>query len=317
MRVISIDGCHAMMMRMRNLVLTVALCALSSAAAAPAAARKVSLDAALSMSELVVTIQLDTPHTTKVSVPVPSPERKPEKECGSYDSYVVTGKVVEVVHPTKMRFTVVSPDDRIVVFPGNLAMNVDLTQRVCSDGTSKSPIYDHFASPAPLEDGAVRTALLRWQNGYGWTEAVAGSWLDKPPSQPKLAAVDRMHFEADPARHDALCVTAADCVQDDLSCEPCGACVEHPPIARSAVTRYVAVCHEAKKPKPGHCGSCGDVKDPFGAPTRVVCRAMRCAMEVVKPRPTHGPLPGIPANPAPVSQEKTLDAPAPPAIPRG
>jgi hypothetical protein len=256
-------------------------------------AANVSLNGALQRSELVVTIALDTPHTTRVSIPVPSPSE--DKTCEPVATYVVTGKVVKVLHPTKMRFTVVSEEERIVVFPGNVDELVELARIACVEGTSKSVSVDHMRGGAELADGATRTALLRWQSGFGWTEAVSGSWLEKEPSRAKLASVHRMRFVEDAAQHDALCVTAADCVQDDLSCEPCGPCVEHPPIASAAVGRYVALCHEAKKPKPGHCGSCGDVKDPFGPPTRLACRAMRCVLEPVKP-PTPKPAPA----PAPV-----------------
>jgi hypothetical protein len=275
-----------------------------AAIAAPAAASNVSIDSALERSELVVTIALDTPHATRVSIPVPSPVEG--KTCDPIASYVVTGKVVKVLHPTKMRFTVVSEDERIVVFPGNIDQLVDLARIACVEGTSKSVAVDHMTKGSEPADGVTRTALLRWQNGFGWTEAVAGSWLEKEPSRAKLASVQRMRFVEDTAQHDALCVTAADCVQDDLSCEPCGPCVEHPPIARASVGRYVALCHEAKKPKPGRCGSCGDVKDPFGPPTRLACRAMRCVVEAVKP-------PSPPSSPR--SSPASSPASSPPSSP--
>ncbi len=234
--------------------------------------RGATLDKVLLRTDLVVTIALDTPHSRSAAIPVPPAG---DKNCGTYDYGVITGTVVSVQHP---QAPVVSPGERIVVYFANTPSLVELTHLACSEGTSKSPIFDRFEGAAPA-DGATLTALLRWEKGFGWTEAVAGSWLKAPPTAKQLALARAPGFDEDLAAHEAMCVDDKDCVLGTLACGPCGPCVEPQPVARAALGRYGALCRQAGKAADG-CGGCGDVGDPRAPRRRPVCRAMRCATEV-------------------------------------
>jgi hypothetical protein len=246
------------------MMMTMALGLVLSLAGGQVFNEETTLDSVVSQSDVVVTVKLDTPAMTAVKIPVPSQK----KDCGTYDYGVYTGKVAKVVAGTSLR-----AGERVVVFLANTPELLSLTARACEDGGSKSPIFQTFKGATP-KDGATLTTFLRWSPGLGWTEAVSGAWLAKPPAPKVLKGMRTPEaFDAKARTSDsALCIVDDDCTRTELVCAACAPCTDSGgPVARAAASRYRADCFESLGRPPSPCGPC-----KVEGAKKVTCRAMKC-----------------------------------------
>ena len=251
----------------RNLIFSVALLL----AAGQVSYDTVPLADVVARTELVITMTLDTPASTGVKIPVPSSTGK--KDCGTYEYGVYSGQVADVLFPSQGAS--VAAGTRVVVFLANTPELLELSTRACEEGGSESPIFNVFEGATP-KDGATLTVFLRWSPGLGWTEAVSGAWLAKPPSKERLKGAITIHalaFDAKRRASDsALCVVDDDCTRTELVCNVCAPCTDAGgPVARAAAWRFRMDCFESLGRPPSPCGPC----IVEGAP-KVACRAMKC-----------------------------------------
>lgn len=167
----------------------------------------VSLGQVAGWSLAAVVVQLETPASRSVEIPVP---RAGLKGCGTYAYGVHRVTVVEVLQPPPKPLSLV-PDQAINVFLANTGSLVDLTHRACAQGGSKSPIFERFEGDPPA-DGERRLVLLSYEEPYGWREAVAGSWLLETRRDELTKALEGQPVRSAPAvSGDLLCVVDADC----------------------------------------------------------------------------------------------------------
>ena len=213
-------------------------------------------------AEIAVVVELDRPTWIKVEFPVPPVAGK---KCGPYPFGVWRGRVTSVVHPGKA--APIAARDPITIIPADIAMLVDLTHRECLDGTSKSPIYEHFRGASP-GDGKRLLVLLSWSPDYGWIEATSGSWLD-PARAPEVAklATTRARAPSGPVLDTGgLCLRDEDCVAANHGCTK----ASRPPIITVAVAgRFASACRLA--PDVPICAPC-----PSTGRHLAQCRALRC-----------------------------------------
>ncbi|MFH1808548.1 MAG: hypothetical protein ABIJ09_07380 [Pseudomonadota bacterium] len=248
-----------------------------------------SLDEVLSQTEVAVLLQLEDPAMRPVAIPVPSDGTK---DCGAYRYGAWRARVTRVVHSEPASGVAVG--QTLVVFPADTPALIAISREACLTGMTESPIFGRFKGVEPMK-GQPALALLRWLPGYGWAEAVSGSWL-KPVDAKKIAGrLTKRDLGMNPAllpARDSLCVITDDCVQSFADCSLCGTCPDWNGWAATHATsaRVAASCkalHPEPKPhKPGEpvppppdqpaCSPCPQPEKVGPNQVRVECKDMRC-----------------------------------------
>jgi hypothetical protein len=242
---------------------------------------------ALQRATLVVTVKLAAKAMESAKIPTELPKgyaprgnlrQATSKPCGPYQFGAYVGTVEKVHVPAE--HAPVSAGQRIVIFPANTGMLLDLTRRSCESGGSKSPIFERMKGGAKPTDSATLVALLRWEETVGWVEAMGGSWLDKPPLPPiRKYATSSSWTKGD----DALCMTDDDCTlaaapkfnaEGDLQCGACAACAKPGDVtmAKATAQRLEALCAQQRSSEEdaGRCAPCPATE------RKSRCKAMRC-----------------------------------------
>ncbi|MFZ5478567.1 MAG: hypothetical protein ACOZNI_17485 [Myxococcota bacterium] len=157
----------------------------------------VGLAEAVSPAVAAVVIQLDTPASVPVKIPVAA-------GCEPYAYRVWRGTVTDVVAGP------VPKGAAINVFPGDTPDLVEMSRAACLDGMIKSPLFSSYPGVPPI-DGARLLVVLRWVPPYGWVESVAGAWLP-PSSAPEVKAkMAARSWSPEKGTEEILCVRDADC----------------------------------------------------------------------------------------------------------
>ncbi len=243
----------------------------------------------LQQTEAAVLLQLAKPAMRPVAIPVPGDDKK---DCGTYSYGVWRAKVTRIVHAEKA--SGISVGQTVVVFPADTPELIGISREACLTGMTESPIFGRFEGVKP-EDNQQVLALLRWLPGYGWAEAVSGSWLAPGDARKIARKLKRRELLSNPALLPAgqtLCVVNEDCVQSYAHCSPCGYCPgwNGRAFTLSSSARIVASCQVTNPPprvrKPGGpmpkpppavaCSPCPQSDAVGGKKIPVECKDMRC-----------------------------------------
>jgi len=286
---------------MRGLLALVVVVGLAGDAAANLViVRKVKLADAVASAEVGVVLEVEA--VEKVDYAVPAAGGKP---CPPYTFIAWRGRVASILFPAA--FPPVKAEQRVLVIPASVPELALAAHDACAGDGSKSVSRDRFPGVVP-SPGSKLVALLAWRTGYGWSEAVDGSWLAHKDFRKVLKAVGkgtplgrtgryRMNGGgADTGASDGMCLADSDCLLAAPSCPgPCGGCPGIPGTIVSMTTasagRLQAECDRAAHPPPPKLRK-GMLMPPPPRPNCAPCPA--------PPPPPPPPQPPPPARPAPV-----------------